>query len=204
MNVIMMGPPGSGKGTQAKMLAEKLGIPAVSTGAIFRREMEQKTELGEKVTAVMDAGQLVPDDLTIDVVKKRLAEEDCQTGWILDGFPRTVPQAQALDAMAKVDFVLVLVVPEEVTIERIKARVECVKCGAIYGLAQGTPNTCALCGGELRQRDADPAIIKKRLAWHYEQTEPVIAYYRPKNVVYEVDGNKSVEDVFKELQTIVG
>jgi len=204
MNIIIMGPPGSGKGTQAKMVSEKYNIPSISSGEIFRREMDQQTELGKKIKNVMNAGQLVPDDITIEVVKKRLAEDDCKNGWILDGFPRTLPQAKALDKFAKINFVISLKVPDEVTVERIKSRAECVKCGAIFGLTQGLPQKCAVCNGELRQRNADPEVIKKRLEWHHKQTEPIIEYYQPRNIVYEVDGNKSVDDVFNEFQKIVG
>jgi len=204
MNIIITGPPGSGKGTQAKMLAEKFGILAISTGEIFRREIENQTDIGKKVQKFLDEGKLVPDDIINEVVKKRLAEDDCKNGWVLDGFPRTIDQAKALDEFAEVNFVLVLKVPDEVTIERIKARAECMQCGEIYGLAQGKPPEKCPCGGELRRRDADPEVIKKRLKWHNEQTAPLIEYYKPRNTVYEIDGNRGVDEIFNELQNIVG
>jgi len=205
MNIIITGPPGSGKGTQAKMLAEKLNLQHISTGQAFRKEIEKKTELGQKIEESLNAGNLAPDEITIEIVKKRLAEEDCEKGWILDGFPRTLAQAKALDEFAKIDFVIDFAVPEEVSIERISARRECKSCGAIFGLAQGQPEKCTVCSGEVARRDdQDPEVIKKRLDVYNKQTQPLLDYYKPKNILYIIDGNRPVQEIFSELQKIVG
>ena len=205
MNIIITGPPGSGKGTQAKMLAEKLGIPHIGTGEVFRQEISKKTELGKKIEEIMKTGKLVSDEITIEVVKKRLAEDDCKNGWILDGFPRTIEQAKALDEFAKVEFVIDFSVTDEVSVERISQRRDCAKCGAIFGLAQGKPEKCTVCGGEVAPRaDQDPEVVKKRLEVYHKKTKPLSDYYKPKNVLYTIDGNRPVQDVFNELQKVVG
>ncbi len=191
MRLIIFGPPGSGKGTYSSMLAPKLGIVHISTGDIFREMAKEDTELGRKVAEILKKGELVPDEIVIEIVRERISKEDCKNGFILDGFPRTIPQAEALEKMTKVDKVINLVVPEEVIIARLSARRVCKNCGAIYNLRTLPPKKdgiCDKCGGELYQREDDkPEVIKERLRVYEEQSKPLLEFYRGKIPIVEVE-----------------
>lgn len=213
MRIIMLGAPGAGKGTQAKKIAEKYGIPHISTGDIFRANIKNGTELGKKAKAYMDQGMLVPDELTVSLVMKRFQEPDAENGYVLDGFPRTIPQAESLDAAlkecgSKIDYAVNVDVPDEAIIQRMSGRRACVKCGATYHLQFAPPKQngiCDTCGETLILRDDDkPETVKKRLAVYHEQTQPLIDYYAKKNVLKEVDGTQGLEDVFREITAILG
>ena len=212
MNIILLGGPGAGKGTQAKLIVEKYGIPQISTGDMLREAVKQGTELGKKAKEYMDKGELVPDEIVIGIVKERLKQPDCEKGFILDGFPRTIAQAEALDKMLeelgkKIDAVINIHVPEEEIIKRIVNRRTCKKCGAIYHLIYSPPkepNKCDKCGGELYQRDDDKEeTVRERLRVYREQTEPLIEYYKKKGILYNVDGTKDINGVFEEIKSIL-
>ncbi len=212
MNLILLGAPGAGKGTQAKMIAEKYGLAHIATGDILREAVAKGTELGKKAKEYMDRGELVPDEIVIGIVKERLKEPDCQKGFILDGFPRTLPQAEALDKMLeelgmKIDAVINIAVPEEEVVRRIAYRRTCKKCGAVYHLIYAPPkedNKCDKCGGELYQREDDKEeTVRERYRVYRERTELLIEYYRKKGLLYEVDGTKSIEEVFKQIEEIL-
>lgn len=203
MNIVIFGPPGSGKGTQAKLLAERYGIPQVSTGDIFRAAMKAKSELGLKIINMMNSGHYVSDDITIGVVKKRLEDVDCAEGFILDGFPRTLAQAEALDEFSHVDFVIVLDVPYEEIIKRTSKRKVCSKCNRITTSEEG--QNCKECRGKLISRsDEDIKIVKTRLMIYQDTAQPVINYYRSKGVLHTIAGNRSVEDVFNDILSVLG
>ncbi len=213
MKIIMLGAPGAGKGTQAKKIAEKYGIPHISTGDIFRANIKNGTELGKKAKTYMDQGQLVPDELTVDLVIDRIQKDDCKNGYILDGFPRTIPQAEALDkALAELgdglDYALDVEVPDENIISRMSGRRACVGCGATYHIVHApakTENICDTCGGELILRDDDkPDTVQKRLGVYHEQTKPLITYYTDKDILVQIDGTANLEDVFKAIVGILG
>ena len=213
MKIIMLGAPGAGKGTQAKMLADKYAIPHISTGDIFRANIKEGTELGKKAKEYMDQGALVPDELTCDLVVDRIKQEDCKNGYILDGFPRTIPQAEALDAALaaindKVDFAINVEVPDENIINRMSGRRACVACGATYHIVHiptKVEGICDKCGAELILRDDDkPETVKNRLNVYHEQTQPLIDYYTGKKVLHEVDGTKEMEAVFGDIVSILG
>jgi adenylate kinase len=182
MNIIFLGPPGAGKGTQAQKICAELKIPQISTGDILRRAMKEGTETGKKAKSFIDAGQLVPDEVIIDIVKERLAMDDCKDGYILDGFPRTVPQAEALDTFATIDSVIELDVADQVLVDRLSGRRVCVKCGATYHLSMlNGKTTCDACGEELIQREDDkPETVLNRLKVYHAQTAPLIGYYEKK------------------------
>ena len=202
MKIVLIGPQGSGKGTQAKLLKEKFGIPHISTGDIFREAIAEKTELGLKAKEIIDKGNLVPDEITNKIVKERLQKEDCKKGFILDGYPRNINQAKALDSFAKIDYAVEIFVPDEISIKRLSSRRQCPKCGAIYGLdiPPKKDNICDKCGAELYQRDDDrPEAIKKRLEVYHKETEPVLDYYREKGILVRVDGTKPIKDVFEDI-----
>ncbi len=212
MNLILLGPPGSGKGTQAKLIVEKYGIPQISTGDMLREAVAKGTELGKEAKKYMDAGQLVPDEVVIGIVKERLQQPDCEKGFILDGFPRTIAQAEALDKILeemgkKIDAVINIQVPEEEVVKRIVNRRTCKNCGAVYHLIYNPPkedNKCDKCGGELYQRDDDKEeTVRKRYQVYKEQTEPLVEYYAKKGILYNIDGTKSIEEVFAEIDSIL-
>ncbi len=213
MKIIMLGAPGAGKGTQAKMLADKYQIPHISTGDIFRANIKNGTELGNKAKEFMDKGLLVPDELVVDLVIDRFKEEDCKKGYILDGFPRTIPQAEALDKALSdigdsVDFAVNVEVPDENIITRMGGRRACVGCGATYHV-QFNPTkvegVCDRCGKELILRDDDkPETVKKRLDVYHEQTQPLIDYYTNKGIIKEVDGTQDMNKVFDDIVDILG
>ena len=213
MKIIMLGAPGAGKGTQAKKIAEKCGIPHISTGDIFRANIKNGTELGKKANTYMDQGLLVPDELVCDLVVDRIQQDDCKKGYILDGFPRTIPQAESLDKALqaigeKMDYAIDVEVPDENIVKRMGGRRACVGCGATYHLVYAPTKKegiCDVCGGELILRDDDkPETVQKRLGVYHEQTQPLIDYYKNQGILREVDGSVDMEDVFKEILNILG
>ncbi len=213
MKIIMLGAPGAGKGTQAKMIAAKYGIPHISTGDIFRANIKNGTELGAKAKQYMDKGELVPDELVVDLVIDRFKEPDCANGYVLDGFPRTIPQAEALDKALtaigeNVDYAINVEVPDDNIINRMGGRRACVGCGATYHVVYSPTKVegkCDTCGGDLIIRDDDkPETVKNRLAVYHEQTQPLIDYYTKKGIIKEVDGTVDMNDVFKAITDILG
>lgn len=213
MKIIMLGAPGAGKGTQAKMLADKYMIPHISTGDIFRANIKNGTELGQKAKTYMDQGLLVPDELVCDLVVDRVQQDDCTKGYILDGFPRTIPQAEALDAAlanigAKIDYAINVEVPDENIVNRMSGRRACVACGATYHIVYNPTKeegVCDRCGKELILRDDDkPETVTKRLNVYHEQTQPLIDYYTKQGALVEVDGTMSMDDVFNAIVKILG
>ena len=213
MKIIMLGAPGAGKGTQAKKIAEKYQIPHISTGDIFRANIKNGTELGKKAKTYMDRGLLVPDELVCDLVVDRVQQDDCKKGYILDGFPRTIPQAESLDAALSrlgeaVDYAINVEVPDENIVKRMGGRRACVGCGATYHLVYAAPKKegiCDNCGAELILRDDDkPETVQKRLGVYHEQTQPLIDYYTKKGILKEVDGTMDMGDVFKAIVEILG
>lgn len=213
MKIIMLGAPGAGKGTQAKKIASKYSIPHISTGDIFRANIKNGTELGKKAKTYMDQGLLVPDELVVDLVVDRVAADDCANGYVLDGFPRTIPQAEALDAALEkmgeaMDYAINVEVPDENIVKRMSGRRACVACGATYHIEHIPPKTegiCDTCGKELVLRDDDkPETVLKRLNVYHEQTQPLIDYYTGKGTLKEVDGTKDMSEVFDEIVAILG
>lgn len=213
MKIIMLGAPGAGKGTQAKKIAAQYSIPHISTGDIFRANIKNNTELGQKAKTYMDKGELVPDSLVVDLIMDRFKEADCANGYVLDGFPRTIPQAEALDNALKangekVDFAINVEVPDENIINRMSGRRACVGCGATYHIKYNptkVEGVCDACGQKLILRDDDkPETVKNRLSVYHEQTQPLIDYYNKAGVLAEVDGTKDMEDVFKDIVNILG
>lgn len=213
MNIIMLGAPGAGKGTQAKKIAAKYDIPHISTGDIFRANIKNGTELGNKAKTYMDQGLLVPDELVVDLVVDRVQRDDCKNGYVLDGFPRTIPQAEALDkALAtlgdKVDYAIDVNVPDENIVNRMGGRRACVGCGATYHLVYAPTKTegiCDVCGKELILRDDDkPETVQKRLNVYHEQTQPLIDYYTNAGILKTVDGTVDINDVFAAIVEILG
>ena len=213
MKIIMLGAPGAGKGTQAKKIAEKYGVPHISTGDIFRANIKNGTELGKKAKTYMDQGLLVPDELVVDLVVDRVQQDDCAKGYVLDGFPRTIPQAESLDAALdklseKIDYAINVEVPDENIINRMSGRRACVGCGATYHIVYNAPkagDVCDVCGEKLILRDDDkPETVKKRLDVYHEQTQPLIDYYSKAGVLKEVDGTLNMEEVFQAIVQILG
>ena len=213
MKIVMLGAPGAGKGTQAQRIAEKYGIPHISTGDIFRANIKNGTELGKKAKTYMDQGLLVPDELTVDLVIDRVGQDDCKDGYILDGFPRTIPQAECLDAALekrgeKVDFAIDVEVPDENIVNRMSGRRACVGCGATYHIKYNptkVDGVCDACGEKLVLRDDDkPETVQKRLGVYHDQTQPLIDYYTKSGVLKEVDGTVDMEDVFQAIVEILG
>ncbi|MHC1755296.1 MAG: adenylate kinase [Methanosarcina sp.] len=211
MNIILFGPPGAGKGTQAKKLVDFYGIPQISTGDILRANVREGTELGLAAKSYMDKGELVPDQVLIGIIKNRLKEDDCKKGFILDGYPRTVPQADALEAILDeidkpIDIVLNLEVPDEVLVGRISGRLMC-KCGASYHTISNPPkkdNICDICGSEVFQRVDDTAeAVQNRLDVYKKQTQPLINYYREKGILVTLDGTKDIDVVFEDIKAIL-
>lgn len=199
MNLILLGAPGAGKGTQAEVICQKLGIPAISTGNLLRAAVKNQTELGKAAQAYMDSGRLVPDDLVIQMLRERLDEDDCKAGFILDGFPRTVPQAEALTAMGvTIDKVIDIEVADETIEARLSGRRVCESCGASYHLAykpSKVEGVCDACGGKLViRKDDEPQTVRDRLQVYHKQTEPVKAYYEKLGKLYPVQGQEEVSD----------
>ena len=213
MKIIMLGAPGAGKGTQARMIAEKCGIPHISTGDIFRANIKNGTELGAKAKEYMDKGLLVPDELVCDLVVDRIQQADCEKGYILDGFPRTIPQAEALENALnaieqKLDYAIDIDVPDENIINRMSGRRACVGCGATYHVVFNPTKVegkCDVCGESLILRDDDkPETVKKRLDVYHTQTQPLIDFYTERKVLVEVDGTQSMDKVFDDIMKILG
>ncbi|MCI9139841.1 adenylate kinase [bacterium 1XD42-8] len=213
MKIIMLGAPGAGKGTQAKMIADKYGIPHISTGDIFRTNIKEGTKLGKEAKEYMDQGRLVPDELTVKILLDRVEKEDCKNGYVLDGFPRTIPQAEVLtDALGKVgdkiDYAINVEVPDKNIISRMSGRRACLGCGSTYHLEYNPTKKegiCDSCGSETVLRDDDKAeTVKKRLLVYHEQTHPLIEYYKKQSVLYEVDGTMDMQDVFQAIANILG
>lgn len=213
MRIVLLGPPGAGKGTQASAIVSKYSIPHISTGDIFRENIKNGTELGKKAKEYMNKGLLVPDELVVSIVKDRLTKEDCKDGFLLDGFPRTVKQAEALDdelkAMnLKLDKVINIEVGKEILIERAVGRRICKNCGATYHVKFSPPkeeNTCDKCGAELYQRDDDKVeTVEKRIEVYTKQTQPLIDYYDKKGLLLNIDGTKSIEEVFNDIVASLG
>ena len=211
MKIIMLGAPGAGKGTQAKKIAEKYGIPHISTGDIFRANIKNQTELGMKAKGYMDQGMLVPDELTLELIMDRFTNDDCKNGYVLDGFPRTIPQAEALtkalaDKQDAVDYAVNVDVPDEAIVSRMSGRRACLACGGTYHIKFNPTKVegiCDACGGELVLRaDDKPETVQKRLDVYHEQTQPLIDYYQNQNILKEVDGTLPLEDVFKAIIAI--
>ncbi len=213
MKIIMLGAPGAGKGTQAKMLAAKYDIPHISTGDIFRANIKNGTELGAKAKEYMDKGLLVPDELVVDLIMDRFKADDCKNGYILDGFPRTIPQAEALDKALSavgesIDYAINVEVPDENIVNRMSGRRACVGCGATYHIKYSPTKVegkCDTCGAELIIRDDDkPETVLNRLNIYHEQTQPLIDYYSTKGVMKEVDGTVDMNVVFDSIVAILG
>lgn len=212
MKIVMLGAPGAGKGTQAKMIAAKYHIPHISTGDIFRANIKNDTELGRKAKEYMDQGLLVPDELTVDLVIDRISNDDCTGGYILDGFPRTIPQAEALDAALakrgeKMDYAVDVEVPDENIVSRMSGRRACVGCGATYHIKHNPSKNgdeCEKCGEKLVLRDDDKAeTVQKRLGVYHDQTQPLIDYYTGQGILKVVDGTQDMNDVFTAITKIL-
>ncbi len=212
MKIIMLGAPGAGKGTQAKMIAENYKVPHISTGDIFRANIKNGTELGMEAKKYMDQGQLVPDELTVKILLDRVAKDDCKNGYVLDGFPRTIPQAEVLDKALQelsdaIDFAINVDVPDENIVKRMSGRRACLSCGATYHIEHIPPKTegiCDVCGKELVLRDDDkPETVLNRLQVYHEQTQPLIDFYTKKGVLHTVDGTVDMKDVFASIVAIL-
>ena len=206
MNVIFLGPPGAGKGTQAVRVCERLGIPQISTGDILRRAIKEQTPTGLAAKAYIDKGELVPDSVVIDIVRERLAAKDCENGYILDGFPRTVPQAQALATFAKIDAVIDIEVSDEKLTERLSGRRVCLSCGGTYHVSRlNGSTTCEKCGAGLIQRDDDKAeTVLSRLKVYHAQTAPLIDFYAEQGLLKTVDGSQPMDDCFSAILSALG
>ena len=213
MKIVMLGAPGAGKGTQAKMIADKYQIPHISTGDIFRANIKEGTDLGKEAKSYMDKGQLVPDELTVKILLDRVANEDCKNGYVLDGFPRTIPQAQVLEEALtklgdKIDYAVNVEVPDENIVKRMGGRRACLSCGATYHIEHipsKVEGICDRCGKELVLREDDKAeTVQKRLDVYHEQTQPLIDFYQEREVLKEVDGTLDMKDVFAAIVDILG
>ncbi len=204
MRLVFIGPPGIGKGTYASILSRKYGIPHISTGDIFREEIAKGSELGKKVKEYVEKGLLVPDEIVIEVVRQRLSQPDCAKGFILDGFPRTLKQAEALDSMTKLDAAILFQAPVEVIIERVSGRLICPKCGAIYHIKwrpPKKPGVCDVCGTQLiRRKDDEPEVVRRRYEIYLQTFSPIIEYYRGKSILIEVNASRQAEEVIADLE----
>ncbi|WP_043931547.1 adenylate kinase [Bacillus sp. EB01] len=212
MNLVLMGLPGAGKGTQAERIVDRYNIPHISTGDMFRAAMKEGTELGLKAKSYMDEGALVPDEVTIGIVRERLSKDDCERGFLLDGFPRTVPQAEALEGILselnkKIDFVLNIEVDDSILLERLTGRRICKSCGATYHLVFNPPKeegTCDRCGGELYQRADDNAeTVQNRLDVNMAQSKPLLDFYSEKGYLRNIDGQREISEVFNDIESLL-
>ena len=206
MNLIFLGPPGAGKGTQAVRVCERLGIPQISTGDILRRAIKNETPTGLAAKSYIDKGQLVPDSVVIDIVRERLVQDDCKNGYLLDGFPRTVAQAEALEGFAKIDAVVDIDVSDEKLVARLSGRRVCLSCGGTYHVSQLNGSmTCATCGNELLQRADDKAeTVLSRLTVYHAQTEPLIDFYTQRGLLKEIDGAQPMDDCYAAILAVLG
>ncbi len=212
MNLILLGPPGAGKGTQASRIINKYNIPQISTGDILRAAVREGTQLGKEAQEYMNAGKLVPDSVVIGIIRERLAQDDCKNGYLLDGFPRTLPQAEELDEIlsnlnSELNAVISIEVPDEEIVTRITGRRMCKSCGAVYHVEFSPPakeGICDKCGGELYQRDDDnEKTVRERLSAYKAQTEPLKEYYNKKNILKEVNGTGDIEKIYSEIESIL-
>ncbi len=207
-SIVMLGAPGVGKGTQAKLISEKYNIPHISTGDMLRAAVKEGTELGKKAKEIMERGELVPDEIMYGIVKERLAKDDCKNGYILDGFPRTIPQAEFLDTVDKINYVIYIYVPEELIIKRLVLRRTCPDCGAMYHLEFNPPKNdsiCDKCGTPLIQREDDKEeVVKNRLAVYNDKTAVLLDYYCNRGVFYKIDGNREINEVLKSIVQLIG
>jgi adenylate kinase len=201
LNIVILGPPGVGKGTYAEILSKKYNIPKTSVGDLFRRAIKDETELGKKIKDYVSSGDLVPDDTVIELVKNRLEQDDCKKGFLLDGYPRTVAQAEAMEKFKKIDVALNFVAPDEVIMSRIGGRRTCSICGAVYHIKNIPPKVegiCDRCGGKLIQRsDEKPEVVKNRLLVYREKTKPVVDYLRKKGLLVDIDAHYNIEEIDK-------
>ena len=208
MNLIFLGPPGAGKGTLAGLVSKEYGVPQISTGDIFRDAIKRETELGKKVKEIVGRGDLVPDELTVSLVRERLTQSDAKKGYILDGFPRTIPQAEALEKIQKLDAVVNFAIDDALVIERLSGREICKNCGAIYhvkNMPTKVKGVCDKCGGPVVTRPDDSReSIMNRLDVYRKQTEPLIAFYRKKKLLRDIDSSKSPEDTFAQIKKVLG
>lgn len=212
MNLILMGPPGAGKGTQADMIKAAYPVPHISTGDMFREAVQQGTAMGLKAKSYMEQGQLVPDEVTIGIVEERLAQPDCQQGFLLDGFPRTIVQAEALDQVMKklggrIEAAINIAVPDEVLIQRTTGRVSCAACKTVYHTVFSPPaqaGVCDKCGGKLLQRSDDQEeTARRRLEVYHQQTSPLLGYYQQRGILYSIDGDRAANQVFADIQEVL-
>ncbi|MBQ6565292.1 MAG: adenylate kinase [Clostridiales bacterium] len=201
MNIIFLGPPGAGKGTQAQRVCDELKIPQISTGDILRRAIKEETPVGLKAKAYVESGKLVPDEILVEIIKDRLAQDDCKTGYILDGFPRTVPQAEALEKIAKIDVVVEIAVADEALVQRLSGRRVCLNCGATYHVSTlGGKTTCDKCGEPLIQRkDDNPETVQNRLNVYHSQTAPLIRFYQERGLLKTFDGMQDIDVVYQSI-----
>jgi len=203
MKLVLLGPPGAGKGTQAAAITARFGIPQISTGDILRAAVAGRTELGLRAKEYMDKGLLAPDELVIGLMKERILEDDCAEGFILDGFPRSIPQAEALEKVTNIDYVVNIAVDEDVLVRRLTSRRSCKRCGAVFNILFRPPETkgvCDSCGGELYLRDDDnETTVRGRLETYRTSTEPLIDFYRKKSILLTVDGDREIGEISKEI-----
>ena len=206
MNIILLGAPGAGKGTQASKIADTYGLPHISTGDIFRENIKNQTEIGVLAKFYIDKGQLVPDEITCKIVQERISRSDCKNGYMLDGFPRTIAQAEALDKIADIQIVINIDVDHALLMDRLCGRRVCKDCGESYHISRlNGATTCSRCGGDLYQRkDDNPETVQKRLDVYNAQTAPLIEYYQQKGKLVNVDGDKSIKEVFDEIVKVLG
>jgi len=204
-NIVLIGPQGAGKGTQAKLLAKEYNLPHISTGDLFRDNIKNQTHLGIQAKALIDQGSLIPDTIVMDMIQDRLDQPDCAGGFILDGVPRTLPQAEMLDQLVEITHVFEIKIDDKLSLKRLSARRQCKQCGKIYGLdvPEKVKGKCDDDKASLYQRDDDkPEAIKKRLALYHDATEPLMEYYRPRHIVFEVDGSLPVEQGFEQIKKV--